>query len=247
LGSFINVLVYRLPKGISIVKPSSYCPICRSKIKFYDNIPVISFILLRGKCRNCGHNISIQYPIVELTFAIVLMLLIIKFGLNKDFLYYTIFSFFLIAASFCDIFTLLDDKFETGIIPDSLNYTGILVGFTLSSILYDNYIGSLIGTLVGFLLLYIPNMIYKIFRKVDGIGGGDMKLLALVGAFLGFKLILFVLFISSLFGAIVGIIIVMITKNRNFPIPFGPFIALGSLFVLFYRNNLLALFNLKII
>lgn len=247
LGSFINVLVYRLPRGISIIAPASYCPVCKSKIRFYDNIPLLSFIMLKGKCRNCGHNISLQYPIIEATFAFVLLCLVIKFGITKNFFYFTIFSFFIVTASFCDIFTLLTDKFETGIIPDSLNYTGIITGLFLSYIFYNSFIDSLMGVIIGFLLLFIPNAIYKIFKKIDGIGGGDMKLLALVGAFLGYKLILFVLLISSFVGAIVGIIIVLLTKNKYFPVPFGPFIALGGLIVLFLKDHLLGIFGLRLL
>lgn len=232
-GSFMNVLIYRLPRGLSIVLPVSHCPICKSKIKFYDNIPIISFLLLKGRCRNCKNKIPIQYPLVELTFTIILLLIFIKFGLNKEFIYFSIFSFFLVTASFCDIFTLLDKNFETGIIPDSINYTGIVTGFTLSIVLYNNYINSLIGILVGFFFLYILNLIYKIFKKIDGIGGGDMKLLALVGAFLGYKLLLPVLLISSIINIIISLIIIIIVRNKNFPVPFGPSIALGGLITIF--------------
>lgn len=247
LGSFINVLVYRLPKDISIITPASFCPICKTKIKFYDNIPLLSFIILRGKCRNCGHRISLQYPIIEAIFAIILLSLVTKFGISKDFFYFTIFSFFIVTASFCDIYTLLSDKFETGIIPDSLNYTGIIIGIFLSYILYDSFLSSLIGSLVGFLLLYVPNAVYKIFKKIDGIGGGDMKLMALVGAFLGYKLILFVLLLSSFIGAVIGIFIVILTKNKYFPVPFGPFIALGGLLVLFFKDHFLDILGLRLL
>ena len=247
LGSFMNVLVYRLPRGISIINPPSSCPVCDRKIAFYDNIPVISFIILKGKCRNCGHSISLQYPIVEIIFSVILLCLVIKFGLSKDFMYFTIFSFFVVSASFCDIYTLLDDKFETGIIPDSLNYIGIITGLSLSYLLYNSLVTSLMGALIGFLLLYIPNGIYKTFKKIDGIGGGDMKLLALVGAFLGYKLILFVLLIASFTGVIVGIFVIIFTKNRYFPIPFGPFIAFGGLLVIFFNNYFLELLGLRIL
>ena len=247
LGSFMNVLIYRLPRGISIINPPSCCPVCKRKIPFYDNIPVISFVILKGKCRNCGHGISLQYPIVEIIFAVVLLCLVVKFGLSKNFIYFSIFSFFALSASFCDIYTLLDEKFETGVIPDSLNYIGIITGLLLSYFLHNSLIPSLIGALIGFLLLYIPNGIYKTFKKIDGIGGGDMKLLALVGAFLGYKLILFVLLIGSFTGAIVGIFVIIFTKNRYFPIPFGPFITLGGLLVIFFNNYFLELLDLRIL
>jgi leader peptidase (prepilin peptidase)/N-methyltransferase len=247
LGSFMNVLIYRLPRGISIVTPRSYCPLCKSKIKIFDNIPLVGFIMLRGKCRNCGGRISLRYPIVEAIYTIVMLCLVLKFGISKDFLYFTIFLFFVITAAFCDIYTLLDDKFETGIIPDSLNYIGIIVGLSLSYFLYNSILESLLGALIGFLLLYIPNMIYKVFRKIDGIGGGDMKLLALCGAFLGYKLILFVLLIGSFAGAIFGILIIMFTKNKHFPIPFGPFIALGVVVTIYYNDYFFKILGLKMI
>lgn len=245
-GSFMNVLIYRLPRGISIITPRSYCPLCQSKINMFDNIPLISFIMLKGKCRNCGGRISLRYPIVEVTYTIVLLCLLLQFGMTKDFLYFAIFLFFAIAAAFCDIYTLLDEKFETGIIPDSLNYIGILAGLVLSFFLYNNFLDSLLGAIIGFLLLYVPNVIYRIFRKADGIGGGDMKLLALCGAFLGYKSILFVLLIGSFTGAILGILIIMFTKNKYFPIPFGPFIALGAIITIYYNDYFLKVLGLKV-
>jgi leader peptidase (prepilin peptidase)/N-methyltransferase len=246
-GSFMNVLIYRLPRGISIVTPRSYCPLCKSKIHIFDNIPLVSFIILKGKCRNCGGRISLQYPIVEAVYTIVMLCLVLKFGISKDFLYFTVFLFFVITAAFCDIYTLLDDKFETGIIPDSINYIGIMVGLVLSYFLFDTILESLLGAFIGFLLLYIPNKIYKIFRKTDGIGGGDMKLLALCGAFLGYKMILFVLLVASIAGAIFGILIVIFTKNKYFPVPFGPFIAFGVLVTIYYNDYFFKILGLKMI
>jgi leader peptidase (prepilin peptidase)/N-methyltransferase len=234
LGSFMNVLIYRLPENLSIVYPGSFCPNCKSKIKFYDNIPVLSYLLLKSKCRICKTHIPIRYPLVELLFCIILVGLYLKFGLTTDFIFYSIFMFFITACGLTDLFTLLDKKFQTGIIPDKLTYTGMVVGLTLSYFLYMNLLSSFIGLIFGFLLLFVPNMIYKLIRKHDGIGGGDMKLMAMIGTYVNIYNILHILIFSLVFEILTGLFIIYKTKNKNFPIPFGPFIIIGNLIVIFF-------------
>lgn len=250
----MNVLIYRLPRDISIIYPSSYCPNCGSKIKLYNNIPLVSYILLKGRCSCCNSRISIRYPLVEFSYALVVLVFAINFGVGYSFIYYSIFAFFLLAASYSDLFTLMDKNFTTGVIPNSINYTGICLGVVLSILpnivniqqfgLDINFKQSIIGAVSGYIFLYIPNLVYKLLKGYDGIGGGDMKLLAVVGSFMGIKFVLFVLFISSLIGSIVGIIIVLITRNKNFPIPFGPFIAISALLLIFLKDYISNIYNM---
>jgi leader peptidase (prepilin peptidase)/N-methyltransferase len=237
MGSFMNVIIYRLPRGISIVKPGSFCPFCRKPLKFYDNIPFLSYLILKGRCRYCKNRISLQYPLVEGTYALTLLIIYLRFSSENIFVFYMILSFFLIAAAFCDIFTLLDNgTFDTGVIPDILVYAGIITGLMLTLFYKFSFIGSIAGIIVGFLLLFVPNILYKFFSNRDGIGGGDMKLLAMVGAFLGYKPLVFVLIVSSFLGAIIGLVIVIIKRNRNFPLPFAPFIVFATFIVIFFKD-----------
>ncbi len=236
-GSFMNVLIHRLPQGLSIVSPKSSCPNCNSYIKWYDNIPVISYILLKGRCRNCKKSISITYPIVEITTALVFSLIYISFGASLDFIKYAIFSFLLLSSSFTDIKTLIDKNFETGVIPDIYPFIGILVALVFA--LYEkNIINFLAGFGAGFLVLYIPALIYRYIKKRDGIGEGDFFIFGMVGCFLGYKSIPYILTLSALTGLLIGVCIVIYTKNSKFPLPFAPMLSIGGLIYLFTDNIL---------
>lgn len=236
-GSFMNVLVYRIPKGLSIVRPKSSCPNCSSYIKFYDNIPVLSYILLKGKCRNCNEKISIMYPLIEITTAITFFLVFLKFSISIDFVVYSIFAFLLLSASFTDIRTLISKDYDTGVIPDIYAFLGIIIG-----LLYAFYEGkfttSLAGFGAGFLVLYIPAMIYRYIRKRDGIGEGDFILLAMIGVFLGHTSIPYILTISALLGVIIGVCVIIYTKDSKFPLPFAPMLSAGGMIYLFTDNML---------
>jgi len=180
IGSFLNVCIFRIPAKGSIVKPLSQCPSCHHPIRIYDNIPIISFILLRGRCRDCGEKISWQYPLVELITALLAMLLFMKFGLTLIFLVCFVFTAVLIVISFID--------FEHQIIPDIISLPGIPIFFLASVFIVKvPWLEALIGLLIGGGILYAIAFVYEWISKREGMGGGDIKLLAMIGGFLGWK------------------------------------------------------------
>jgi leader peptidase (prepilin peptidase)/N-methyltransferase len=197
VGSFLNVVILRLPaEDESIVFPASRCPKCLHPLKWYDNIPIISFILLKKKCRNCGVPISWQYPLVELTMALLALALALKFGFTLALPIYFVFSAALLVVIAID--------FYHKIIPDSISLPGIVIGFACSFINpVITWQESGIGLLIGGGVLYAVAAGYYLFTKREGMGGGDIKLLAMIGAFLGWQSLPFVVFGSSILGALV--------------------------------------------
>jgi len=233
IGSFLNVCICRLPRGESIVWPGSHCPHCQKPIRFYDNIPLLSYFLLRGKCRYCKGPISIQYPLVEGVTVLSSLLLIMKFGLSLSFLFY--FAF----ISALTVVTVIDLYHQ--IIPDVISLPGIGVGLLASLLIPElTFWNSLIGILLGGGSLFMVATLYQWFFKREGMGGGDVKLLAMIGAFLGWKAVILTILLSSLIGSITGIVI-MVLKGKNFKyaIPFGPFLSLGAVISLFYGERLI--------
>ena len=233
VGSFLNVCIYRLPKEESIVWPRSHCPACKKMIRFYDNIPLISYLLLRGKCRHCEESISLQYPLVEGITALSSLFLIMKFGPSLSYLFY----FALVAALI--VITVIDLYHQ--IIPDVISLPGIGVGLLTSLVIPQvTFFNSLVGILLGGGSLFLVATLYEWIFKREGMGGGDVKLLAMIGAFLGWKAVILTILLSSLIGSITGILI-MILKGKDFKyaIPFGPFLSLGAVIALFYGENLI--------
>ena len=233
VGSFLNVCIIRLPKGESIVFPGSHCPYCKKAIEFYDNIPLISYLLLRAKCRHCHAPISFQYPLIEGGTALCSLLLFIKFGLSWNYLFY--FSF--IAALI--VITVID--FFHQIIPDVISLPGIGLGLLGSLILSQiTFFNSLIGVVLGGGSLFLVATLYQWFFKREGMGGGDVKLLAMIGAFLGWKAVFLTILLSSLIGSITGVA-TMAFKGKDFKyaIPFGPFLSLGAVVSLFWGESLI--------
>jgi len=233
VGSFLNVCIIRLPKAESIVFPGSHCPYCKKAIEFYDNIPLISYLLLRAKCRHCHAPISFQYPLIEGVTALCSLLLFIKFGLSWNYLFY--FSF--IAALI--VITVID--FFHQIIPDVISLPGIGLGLLGSLILSQiTFFNSLIGVVLGGGSLFLVATLYQWFFKREGMGGGDVKLLAMIGAFLGWKAVFLTILLSSLIGSITGVA-TMAFKGKDFKyaIPFGPFLSLGAVVSLFWGENLI--------
>jgi leader peptidase (prepilin peptidase)/N-methyltransferase len=234
VGSFLNVCIIRLPKGESIIIPGSHCPQCNHPIKFYDNIPLISYLLLGGKCRYCKRSISAQYPLVEGTTAISSLLLFLKYGLSLSYFFY--FSF--VAALI--IITVIDLYHQ--IIPDVISIPGIGVGLLGALIIpHITFFNSLLGILLGGGSLFVVATLYQWLFKREGMGGGDVKLLAMIGAFLGWDAVILTILLSSLIGSITGIII-MVLKGKDFKyaIPFGPFLSLGAVIALFYKNEIIS-------
>ncbi|MDH4316836.1 MAG: prepilin peptidase [Desulfobulbaceae bacterium] len=234
IGSFLNVVIFRLPEeGASIVFPSSHCPRCKSAIGWYDNVPIISYLLLRGKCRKCNATISLQYPLVELCMALLSAGLFRKFDISFEFFFYFLFCASLLVIIFIDL--------HHQIIPDSISLGGIVLGF--GGAFFNHGVSPLqsgLGILVGGGFFYLFALSYYLITKRDGLGGGDIKLLAMIGAFLGWQSILFVIFASSLSGSFVGLwAMVKQGKGGQTKIPFGPFLALSAMCYLFFGTAII--------
>ena len=231
VGSFLNVVIVRLPaEHESIVLPASRCPKCLQPIKWYDNIPIVSFILLWRKCRSCGTPISWQYPLVELTMALLSLALLFKFGLTYALPIYFAFTAALIVVIVID--------YHHKIIPDSISLPGIVIGFACSFINpVITWQQSGIGLLIGGGVLYAVAAGYYLFTRREGMGGGDIKPLAMIGAFLGWQSLPFVVFGSSVLGAVIGIgAMLKQKKGGKTMIPYGPFLSIAALLYMFYRE-----------
>lgn len=227
VGSFINVLICRLPRGESIVFPGSHCPYCQGMIRWYDNVPLLSFLVLRAKCRSCGHPISWRYPAVEACMGILSAGLFAKFQLSVAYAIYFVFCAALLTVIFIDI--------AHQIIPDVISIPGIICGFMLSFVNpLLTWQSSLLGIFLGGGLLYAVAAGYYFLTKRDGMGGGDIKLLAMLGAFLGWQAIPFIVFISALLGSVVGLaLMVKQKKGGKTMIPYGPFLSAAAMVYLF--------------
>ncbi|HIQ30649.1 MAG TPA: prepilin peptidase [Aquifex aeolicus] len=220
LGSFYNVLTYRLPKGMSLLNPPSHCPRCKSKIRWYDNIPLVSYLLLRGKCRECGAPIPLSYPIVEFSSGALAVLSYLRWGMSVDALImYALFSA-LIVISVIDM--------RHFIVPDRITLPGIALGL-VSSPLRESFTfhQSLTGTLIGFLLPFLIYLYYVKFRKMEGLGFGDVKLLSMIGSMTGPYGVLSALFLGSAIGLVFALPLVIKNRSIKFAIPFGPFLSAG--------------------
>jgi leader peptidase (prepilin peptidase)/N-methyltransferase len=230
VGSFLNVCIFRIPVKTSIIKPLSQCPHCHHPVYFYDNIPIISFIMPRGKCRDCGGKISWRYPLVELITAALALLLFLQFGLTLKFLTFFIFTAVLIVITFIDL--------DHQIIPDVLTLPGIPIFFLLAIFVVKvPWLEALIGLLIGGGMLFAIAFVYQLITKREGMGGGDIKLLAMIGGFLGWKSLIFILLVSSFSGAIVGIAAMVIQKqDMKYAIPFGPFLSVAAVAYLFWGD-----------
>ena len=233
VGSFLNVCICRLPKNESIISPPSHCPGCSCQIRWYDNIPVVSYLFLRGKCRGCGTHISLQYPSVELLNGILTLCLFHRFGPTLAFAVLFLLCSALVVITFIDI--------EHQIIPDEISLPGIAIGFICSFFLKGHsWLNSLLGILLGGGTLLLVAYTYQRVTGKDGMGGGDIKLLAMMGAFLGWKAVPFIVFASSLVGSVIGISIMLLQKkDGKLAIPFGPYLAFGAVLYIFYGKPLI--------
>ncbi|HBY56434.1 MAG TPA: prepilin peptidase [Candidatus Atribacteria bacterium] len=234
VGSFNNVCIYRIPKNESIIFPASYCPKCSSPIKPVDNIPLLSYILLKGRCRNCKSKISIQYPIVELLTGLIYLIIYLIYGLSIQTLIYIILSSALIIIAFIDL--------QEQIVPDVISLPGIVIGFIISFFVpYISFINSALGVLVGGGIILIIGLSGSAIFKKEAMGGGDVKLAAMIGAFLGWRYIILSLFLGFFLGALAGIFLILSKiKRREDMIPFGPFIVLGSFITLLWGEKIIS-------
>jgi leader peptidase (prepilin peptidase)/N-methyltransferase len=242
VGSFLNVCIARIPNGKSIVHPPSHCPKCKAPIPFYCNIPLLSYVWLRARCRSCKESISPRYIVVELLMAMLSVALFYRFNLSYAYLV----SFVLVAALVVISFIDLDVR----IVPDVISLPGIVLGLLFSLIgrfvlsdpfeLVPSPFSSLIGVLVGGGFLLALAWAYEAFTGVEGMGGGDIKLLAMIGAFLGWPSIPVTLFLSSLGGSVIGLSAMLVKGvGRKYALPFAPFLCLGALLYLFFGRELI--------
>jgi leader peptidase (prepilin peptidase)/N-methyltransferase len=252
VGSFLNVCIWRLPRGESVVMPRSHCPNCNKTIPWYDNIPLLSYIILGAKCRFCHQRISLRYFLVELITAAVFLLFYRMFGLSLEFILYTIFCCGLIVATFVDI--------QHRIIPDEISLGGIFAGLILNTVrgihfrpfIWDGryLINSFLGIIVGGGIIYLTGFLFdlvyfKLLKKppVEGethsMGGGDVKLLAMIGAFLGWRQAIFTFFLAPFLGIGIGLVNLCIRKVHI--LPYGPFLSLAAFMSIFFTDTFIRL------
>ncbi|MBD3333926.1 MAG: prepilin peptidase [Candidatus Eisenbacteria bacterium] len=227
LGSFFNVVRVRFPRGESLWRPRSSCPQCRRPVRPYDNIPVLSFLILRGRCRDCGLPISWQYPLVELCGALVLWLSVRTAGGPLEAAFSALFALGLVLVLFIDL--------EHQIIPDIITLPGIVLGITAGFWLEDGVGTRLAGAAAGSLGLFALGGLYKLLTGVEGLGLGDVKLMGMVGAFLGWQGALGVVLLGSLAGSLAGLALVAAGRaGRRTMLPFGSFLAPAAWAILFW-------------
>lgn len=254
IGSFLNVCIVRLPRGRSIVAPPSHCPRCRERIKWYDNIPVLSFFILHGRCRNCGLPISWRYPLVELMNGIVFLWTYYAFGIGGEGILVMAVCSALIVITFIDL--------EHQIIPDVITLPGMFIGLALAPFFMTTltdplpfflervlspdatyiraFLNSLIGLVLGAAPLLIIGWLWERIRHVEAMGGGDIKLMGMMGSFLGWKGAFLTIMLGALSGSLVGGVLILLKKHSaEKVIPFGPFLAVGAAVSLFYGGDIL--------
>ena len=237
IGSFLNVCIYRIPLGKSIVRPRSFCPFCEKTISWFANVPLISFIILLGKCRECGRPISLRYFFVELITALSGAALLFYFPIGINFFIYWIFIWALIVITFVDI--------EHQEIPDVISLPGIVVGLILMTFFRMDgsvsgasaFLNSGLGILAGGGMMFLLGVIGEFIFKKEALGGGDVKLMAMIGAFLGWKLVILTFFLAPVMGAGVGIF--MKIRFKKEVIPYGPYLSAGAIISLLYGHEIL--------
>jgi len=256
VGSFLNVCIHRMPNGESVVWPRSHCPNCKKRIPGYDNIPYLSYIMLGGKCRFCRQSISLRYPLVELLTALMFVALYGRYGLSYNFFVYTVLVCGLIIATFVDI------KYR--IIPDEVSIGGMILGFILCSVrsfslnpvsfdprpMGHSFLGIIAGGGIIWFTGFLFDLVYfKLLKRppiqgeTESMGGGDIKLLAMIGAFLGWQRTLLAFFVAPFLGVAFGIFSLIVKKDHT--IPYGPFLSIAAVLSLFWADKIIRLFILR--
>jgi leader peptidase (prepilin peptidase)/N-methyltransferase len=221
IGSFLNVVIHRLPRGTSVVTPPSRCPGCNYQLRWSDNVPVLSWVFLRGRCRRCRAPISIRYPIVEILTMLMFLLHLWLFGWSALMIVRVAFATALIALFAIDL--------EHHLLPNAITLPGIVVGLIVSLVLPPGIVDSILGTLLGGGVLWAIGEAYYRYSGQEGMGGGDVKMLAMIGAFLGWQSVLLTLVLSSFSGALIGIALLATSRgSMRYALPFGTFLALGA-------------------
>lgn len=260
VGSFLNVVIYRLPimmerewraecknflgietadnpeTGFNLVVPGSACPHCQHKIRPFENIPVLSYLILGGKCSNCKQVISLRYPLIEAITAILTLVVAIHFGVSMQALLAILLTWSLIALTAID--------YDHQLLPDSITLPVLWVGILCNMFgLYTDVYSSLYGTIAGYLALWSVYIVFKLATGKEGMGHGDFKLLAMLGAWLGWQALPVIILVSSLLGSVVGIGLILFGGHKKSqPIPFGPYLALAGWISLLYGNDLIRLY-----
>lgn len=249
IGSFLNVCIRRLPGGVSVVKPASRCPACHTLIKPYDNIPLLSYLVLRGRCRACGARISALYPAVELLTGLLFLACYRAFGLSAEALKWATFSAVMVVLVFTDL--------RERLLPDAVNFTGLGIGLVLSLLVqpFDgtalwlsdrlfaypppapvlSLIDAVLGAVVGSGILWVVSEGYFRLRGREGMGLGDVKMMLMAGAFLGLKRTVLTILAGSLLGAMLGVLFILVRrKGSDYELPFGTFLGLAAILVVFF-------------
>ncbi|HEY8712810.1 MAG TPA: prepilin peptidase [Thermoanaerobaculia bacterium] len=243
IGSFLNVVIHRYPREESIVFPASHCPNCNAPIKAYDNIPILSYVWLRGRCRACHQPFSIRYPLVELANALFYLAIFQRTGLSP--------LFIIVAAVVSMILVLIYIDAEIQILPDVIDIPGIAIGIGIGALmqlglgyapdlmLSQSLIDSIAGAVIGASLLFAIALAYRLVRKIEGMGLGDVKMIAMLGAVLGWEPLFPLLVIASVIGAVVGgVVAANSDKGMQAAVPFGVFLGLAALVMLFFGPTL---------
>jgi leader peptidase (prepilin peptidase)/N-methyltransferase len=255
IGSFLNVVIYRLPlqlsaswrkesldflgmepeantTSVNVVVPASHCPKCGAEVKPWQNIPVISYLFLRGKCANCSAPISIQYPLIELSCALITAFVVLHFGINTTGLLVLFFSWSLIALTGID--------FNEQLLPDNITLPLLWLGLLINTHhVFASLNDAVIGAAAGYLVLWWIFWVFKLLTGKEGMGHGDFKLLAALGAWMGWQQLLLIVLLSSLVGAVVGItLMVLMGRDKQIPIPFGPYLAAAGWIALIWGDRI---------
>ncbi len=233
VGSYLNVVVHRLPRGVSTVWPRSRCTSCGAAIRAFDNLPVVSYLLLRGRCRSCGAGISWRYPAIETLTGLLFLACLLRFGLGVETLAAVVFCCLMIVLAAIDV--------EHMLLPDRLTLPGLALGLLFQLFLpwAGGLLGGGLGALLGGGILLAISGAWYLLRREEGMGLGDVKMLAMVGAFLGWKGVIVTLFVSTLSGAVVGLAVARRSgAGLKAKLPFGAFLALAALVALFFGARL---------
>jgi leader peptidase (prepilin peptidase) / N-methyltransferase len=231
IGSFLNVVIHRLPKHLSLVSPGSRCPTCGYHLRALDNIPVMSYVMLLGRCRKCGARISPRYPIVELSTAVLFVLHYVIFGWTPLLATRLLFTSALVALFAIDL--------EHRLLPDVITLPGIVIGLVASAFLPPGLRSALIGMIAGGGLLWIVGEAYYRYAGEEGMGGGDVKMLAMIGAFLGWQLVLVTLVFSSIAGAVIGLLVIALKRgDMKYALPYGTFLAIAGAMASLYGDQI---------
>jgi leader peptidase (prepilin peptidase)/N-methyltransferase len=233
IGSFLNVCIHRLPRRTSIVSPGSQCPQCGYVLRWYDNVPVLSYVLLGGRCRGCKARISARYPIVELITMAVFVAHGLVFGIDIMLVPRLLFA--------CALIVLFAIDLEHHLLLDVITLPGIVVGLAFSLLLPPGIQSAIIGVLVGGGVLWLIGEAYYRYAGEEGMGGGDVKMLAMIGAFLGWKLAVLTLVFSSLAGSLVGLLVIATRRGgMKYALPYGTFLAIGALVASLFGDQIVA-------